>query len=227
MAERFVARQFSTGRVAIGRSWPAIVVLLTVLQVAGCAQPRPLTDQERVQRLRADLLQRRAQALARARQAGEKIETAEYKEAQSLLNEALLLDPHSFATHTNLGVLYLRQRRYYEAAQSLRHAATLAPGSVLPYYNLGLLLEQTGRWQEACRQYELALERDGDFLPAIEQLAQCYMRLDRHPERVRSLLDQAARMEYRPEWLEWLAVQRSTTNAAASAPATSAAGGGS
>ncbi len=200
--------RFSAGSLRTARICLILGSIIVAAAWTGCAQPHPPTEQERVQHLRADLLQRRARATVLARQAGGKIEDNEYEEAQALLGQALGLDAYSFVAHVNLGVLYMRQDRYYQAAQSLQQASILEPDSALPYYNLGLLYEQTGRWQKACDQYELALERDAQLLPAIEQLAQCYMRLDRDPERVKDLLDQAARLEHRPEWLEWLAVQR-------------------
>jgi tetratricopeptide (TPR) repeat protein len=154
------------------------------------------------------MLQNRAQALVLARQAGDKIDARKYKEARSLLNQALCKDPFSFAAQNNLGVVYLEERHYYDAARAFEQASKLEPGSALPYFNLGRLLEQTDRWEEAVRQYELALARAPDFLPAIEQLAQSYIRLDRNPQQVKDLLEQAVKLEHRPEWLEWLATQR-------------------
>jgi hypothetical protein len=51
----------------------------------------------------------------------------------------------------------------------------------------------------------------------MEQLSQCYMRLDREPQRVKELLDRASRLEHRPEWLEWLTVQAAAAEAGPSA----------
>jgi tetratricopeptide (TPR) repeat protein len=176
--------------------------------LCGCAQPRVLSEQDRIRQMRMDMLQHRAEAVALARQAGDKIDAKKYKEARLLLDKALVLDPFSFAAENNLGVLHLEQRRYYDAARAFEQASKLEPGSALPYYNLGRLMDQTGRWEEAARQYELGLARNPDFLPAIEQLAQSYMRLDRNPAQVRDLLERAAKLEERPEWLEWITTQR-------------------
>jgi len=197
------------------------VTVATVL-LCGCAQPHMPSEQERVQQLRVEMLQRRGEALVLARKAGDKIDAGKYKDAQALLNEALGKDPYSFAAQNNLGVLYLRQRRYYDAARAFEQASNLEPAAALPYYNLGRLLEQTYRWEQAAKQYELALARQPDFLPAMEQLAQCYMRLDRDPHRVKELLDQATRLEHRQEWLEWLTVQQATADGRGASAASAA-----
>jgi tetratricopeptide (TPR) repeat protein len=206
----------AAGGVAIHRQI-AFVATIAAALVCGCAQSQVPSEQDRVQQRRAEMLQRRAEALALAREAGDKIDAGKHKEAQSLLNEALDKDPYSFAARNNLGVLYLQQRRYYDAAQAFEQASKLEPAAALPYYNLGRLLEQTYRWEQAARQYELALARQPDFLPAMEQLSQCYMRLDRQPQRVKELLDRASRLEHRPEWLEWLTVQAAAAKAGDSA----------
>jgi tetratricopeptide (TPR) repeat protein len=226
MAER-LSRSRLTARIPAGplairlsRAVPLAAAVATLL--SGCTQPRVPSEQERVRQMRMDMLQRRAQARALARQAGDKIDQKKYKEARSLLEKALAEDPFSFAAQNNLGVLYLEERSYYDAARAFEQASKLEPHSALPYYNLGRLMDQTGRPEEAARQYELGLARDPDFLPAIEQLAQSYMRLDRNPAQVKDLLERAAKLERRPEWLEWLAVQRALLAAStqpASAPA--------
>ncbi len=196
------------------------MAVAAVAFLCGCApQPHVPTEQERIQQMRADLLQRRGEALVLARQAGDKIDTGKFKEARTLLDQALAKDPFSFAAQNNLGVLYLQQRKYYDAAHALQEASKLEPASALPYYNLGRLMEQTGRWEEAARQYELALARAPDFLPAVEQLAQAYMRLDRNPRQAQELLEQAVKMEHRPEWLEWLTVQRAAVGESRTAAA--------
>lgn len=193
---------------AVVRCWVGVASAIAAMLLCGCAQPQVPSEQERVRQQRVEMLQRRAEATALAREAGAKLDAGEHRRAQSLLEEALGKDPYNFAAHNNLGVLHLKQRRYYEAARAFEEASKLEPSLALPYYNLGRLLEQTYRWEQAAQQYEQALARQPDFLPAIEQLAQCYMRLSRQPQKVKELLDLAVELEHRPEWLEWLTVQR-------------------
>lgn len=72
-----------------------------------------------------------------------------YKEAQTRLEEALSLAPHSVSAHLNLGNLHRDMSDNAGAEAEYRKAIALDADEPSAHYDLGLLLEETGRQQDA------------------------------------------------------------------------------
>ncbi|MBI3269901.1 MAG: tetratricopeptide repeat protein [Planctomycetes bacterium] len=129
-------------------------------------------------------------------------------EAKERLQTLLLQGANDAATHNNLGVAFLRERDFYRAAWEFQVASKLNAESGDPLHNLGVLYETVGRPEDAVTYYERSLALDGTRVETIENLARLHIRLEIKPEETRSLLDEIALRDPRPEWQAWAARHR-------------------
>jgi Flp pilus assembly protein TadD len=129
--------------------------------------------------------------------------------ARELFQRAVGADEDNAYAWMALGGVEFRLEHYYEAAEAFHHAARLAPTRYEPHFNLGMVLEAVGHYSDAVKAYEVALSLAPDELEVIENLARALIRSGREPERAEALVRQALRMEFRPDWREWLLLQAS------------------
>lgn len=103
-------------------------------------------------------------------------------EAEQHLRSSIQLQP-SYAAYTNLGALYLRQRRWAEAASTTHKALEINASDWNAWANLGLALEWLNRKSEAEQAYrneqarlEALLKIGGDDAEVLAELGLVYSR---------------------------------------------------
>lgn len=112
------------------------------------------------------------------------------------------------AAWNNLGVLLMEDGRYIEAAECFSAAADLAPRDPRPTYNLGLTWDRAGYLEEALERYDLALERDDKYLPALRGAIRAEWLLGRGSQITLERLRVSLLLEQDASWREWMELQR-------------------
>jgi len=88
-------------------------------------------------------------------------------------------DPHAAATQRQRGLELRQQERFPEAIAALEQAVALAPEHLDGRVLLGWTLHLAGERPAAARVLEAALERDRDYVPALNALGIVYLTSDR------------------------------------------------
>jgi len=91
------------------------------------------------------------------RKADEHIDRQELTQAQTLLEQAVRLDPTNSSAHQDLGVTYAKQGQLPKAMACFRRALEVAPDSCGLYANLGLACYQAGQIEEAVSHLRKAI----------------------------------------------------------------------
>lgn len=177
----------------------ASIIFLT----AGCGDPQAEAQQALEQQL-ALRSENRARSAELYKKANRAVEDQRFKEARSLLREAVRMDDRNAEAWMTLGVVEYRMDRLFDAAMAFDRAARLRPNRYEPHFNMGTVLELAGRYDEAIDAYETALKLAPEDVQAMENLARCYVRADRDRGRAAELAGEALRSEQRPEWRAWL-----------------------
>lgn len=99
--------------------------------------------------------------------------------AQSLLDNALDLDPTYADAHNNIAHVYELQGKTAEADAEYIRAINLDPRNPLYLYNLGRLREIDGNYEDAVPIYRGAIELDPLYTIAYNNLAFTYLQMDR------------------------------------------------
>lgn len=95
--------------------------------------------------------------------------------AESLLREALALDPSYADAHNNLGRLLRAQGDLDGAIAEYKRASQLLPRYPIYRFNLGLAYDRAGDLDSAASAYELALDLDPYYVRALNNLAFVYL----------------------------------------------------
>lgn len=91
----------------------------------------------------------------------------EPQRAETLLRQALALDPFCGPAHNNLGVLLLNRGTLNEAAIQFESARKLMPSHPDPRLNLAITFERAGRIDDALKAYRAALEVAPAHVPSV------------------------------------------------------------
>jgi Flp pilus assembly protein TadD len=86
---------------------------------------------------------------------GRRLSEAEREEVAGCFRTALAIRPESSATHSNLGLALMAQKKLGEGEAALRRAIDLDPGNTLAHNNLGAVLKarnKLGEAEAACRK---------------------------------------------------------------------------
>jgi predicted O-linked N-acetylglucosamine transferase (SPINDLY family) len=103
-------------------------------------------------------------------------------EADTLLRQALALNPRDAEYHENHSAVLLALRRLDEAEAAARQALALRPGFAEAMIRLANTLHEQGRMEEAARHYERALALRPQNAEAANNLASALMALGRAAE---------------------------------------------
>jgi tetratricopeptide (TPR) repeat protein len=101
---------------------------------------------------------------------------ARAKEAISVYNKVLSLDPEYAPAHINLGTLYYNQSDYEQAEEHYRKAIESDPRYALAWFDLGNVLDETQRLSDAIAAYKAALQLAPTYADAHYNLALAYER---------------------------------------------------
>ena len=121
--------------------------------------------------------------------------------------KAILIDPDYARAHANLGVVHFRQGAHGDAARSLLRAVELEPTEADHHYNLGVVYERCAKIDQAIRCYRDTLALSVDSLPAMENLARCYVKRGDDEEELKLLLKKIVIEEMREDWIQWAQLQ--------------------
>jgi len=99
-------------------------------------------------------------------------------EALEYLKEAVELDKNDTFIHQALASVYRKLGEYESARNHLNVSLALDSSNPITYYNYGNLLVDMKEYEEAKEMYEKALELDGDFKEAQEELAKLEEKLN-------------------------------------------------
>jgi serine/threonine-protein kinase len=108
-------------------------------------------------------------------------------EALVSVEEALRLDPLSFAIHDAKGIVLVLQRDYAAAADHYRSLANAAPDRFRAWSGLGRASIHYGRFDDAIHAFERALSLGGDVPNVLSAAAQAYAFAGRGGEARRML----------------------------------------
>jgi tetratricopeptide (TPR) repeat protein len=120
-------------------------------------------------------------------------------EAQSLLEEALRLDPNLALAHESLGFLFYQRGEKEEAAEQFEEAVKLDSRSYLAHYYNALLTIQNALDPESIalaeKSLRRALELNPEFGYAASALAGLYVTQEHKPELALPLAEKAVQLE--------------------------------
>jgi tetratricopeptide (TPR) repeat protein len=106
----------------------------------------------------------------------------DFENAEKEYKKALEVNPHSAATHYNLGVLLNDLQRYEEAEMEYREVIRINPNFSMAHNNLGGLLGDLKRYEEAEMEYRQATRADPDHAFAHNNLGLLLAKLGRAEE---------------------------------------------
>jgi TPR repeat protein len=121
------------------------------------------------------------------------------REARSLLEEALRLDPRQADAREGMGVLAWREEKEDEARRWLGEAVRLPSASALAHYSYAMLLVRPPHGDESLAEAAASLEKavvlDPGFADAYVVLAQVSAKRGADVDRVRGLMRRAVELE--------------------------------
>ncbi len=117
----------------------------------------------------------------------------EWDAAYHHLTQATVLAPHDPGLASAIGTCLLQLQRLPEARDAFLRAADLAPNVADVFNHLGFAQALCGDGPAAEQAFRRALELDPDHGPAIRNLAQIYLDLERLNEGVQLLVDRIRR----------------------------------
>lgn len=94
--------------------------------------------------------------------------------AEALFFKAKEIEPRWRDPYQMVGAMYLRAGKPEVAVQKFKQALKESPENIGNAYVLGMLYQEQGKIEEAAEMYEYVLERDMNFLPAVNNLAYLY-----------------------------------------------------
>lgn len=154
------------------------------------------------------VLNRSAEADALVRRADAAAARGDSANAVQFYNQALAIDPNRYVAWNNLGVELMKQQNYLDAVRAFKVAADLSPRDPRPVSNIGLAYQEMGWAQDALENFELALERDPNFLDALRGAAVAEDTLGFASQESLQRVRQALMIEKDEQWREFFQRQR-------------------
>lgn len=151
---------------------------------------------------------RQAEALAHIRKA-ESLE-AQGKDDEAILEYRAALETKNdmFAAWNNLGHLLMKKENYADAVSAFQVASRLQPGDPRPEYNIGLAYQRVGWAQDSFLHFELALDRDPVYLPALRGVVRSAEMLGQADQQVLDFIRSAQLRETEEQWKTYFQRQR-------------------
>ena len=107
-----------------------------------------------------------------------------FREAENIYQDILLLEPNHSATHHSLGITLYKLRRLDEAIKCLKRSIELNPDYLSAYYDLGNLLQEQGKFDEAVIHYKKGVRSKPNFIQLYSNLGGTLDRLGKLDEAV-------------------------------------------
>lgn len=187
----------------------AAATALALALLAGCeSKPRNKGIELPDQPATSSAVDRISRARALADQAYQAHVAGKVEEAIRLNQQAIAEYPDFPAAWNNLGVLFMERDQNLEAVSAFQRAAELSPKDPRFPYNIGVIWWRLGYGEEAAKQFNLALERDPNYLPALRHSIQWDVRRGQATEETADRLRRALLLERDPKSREWLQRQQ-------------------
>lgn len=172
--------------------------IIGALCVLGACASRP--NPGATQKMFADRNEALIKATELAAQAKEKERQGKWPEAVELNRQAVMLNDSLGPAWHNLGVGYMTLQENLKAQECFQRAADLLPTDPKPYETMGLMYFNIGWDEDALRYYELALERDANWLPALRGAVVSAKNLNRSTRTGLDRIKTGRMMEADPGW---------------------------
>ncbi len=151
----------------------------------------------------------------RTAEAFEHIRKAEALEAQNKDDEAMLeyraaleIKNDLFAPWNNMGHLLMKQGNYADAVSAFQIASRLQPSDPRPEYNIGLAYQRVGWAQDSLTHFELALERQSTYLPALRGVVRSAEMVGQADQQILDYIRNAQLRETDEQWKTYFQRQR-------------------
>ncbi len=118
-----------------------------------------------------------------------KMGSADFRDSDIILNEALTVLPTRKEAYKNLGILYLRSGEPEQARATLEQAARIDPSDTEILYNLALAYYKTGSFEQAALYFSETLNRDPHNEESCLKLTDIYLNSGRKKEARKVLED--------------------------------------
>lgn len=112
---------------------------------------------------------------------------AEWSLAEDSYRQFLRLAPGSAAGHSNLGIVYVRERKFADAIREYQTAIRIDPSLSGVYLNLGIVYFQQGRYDAATQVLRKFLSGNPRNRQAQELLGLCYLASDKYENAISML----------------------------------------
>jgi len=145
----------------------------------------------------------RREALEAYQRAAKLHADGEYERALEVYRQALDLDDQLYAAWNNMGQLLMLKGNYSDAVGAYQIAAELEPTDPRPVYNIGLAYQQVGWAQDAHRSFDMALERDKNYIPALRGLVRSAELAGMGDRELLAKIKRAMLIENEEEWREY------------------------
>ncbi len=117
--------------------------------------------------IQMDQGERYARALELIEDAQRHAERGRVGEAIDAYKASIEMTPSIAAAWNNMGELLMAQHQYSDAVTAFERAGDLSPTDPRPPYNAGVVYQNQGWARDALERFELALDRDENYLPAL------------------------------------------------------------
>ena len=142
----------------------------------------------------ADIYDRTGRTKSLFERAQRQLDNRRYREAVSLLNEIITIDPRDFQAWTELGTAHLMGNDIAAAENAYRRAIQARPTFALALLNLGRVLKTQNRYEEAVDPFRAAIQARPDSADAHFQLGDTYLKLKQGSKAVPEL-NEALRLD--------------------------------
>lgn len=97
-------------------------------------------------------------------------------------NKALQINPNYDDAHLGLTRIYLGKNDYEHTKEAFLKMSRNSPSAEMYYYRLGSIEESFERWDNAINSYKDALKANPDFIDALNNLSELYLRRNNYQE---------------------------------------------
>ncbi len=105
--------------------------------------------------------------------------------AIALMRRGIGYYPKNSTFHTVLGKIYLDSKQNPQALEMFQQVVKLAPNKPESYYNLGIAYHKNKDFQQAVKYYNIAIEKNPDFIFLHFEICKLYEQLQMYPEALK------------------------------------------
>ena len=190
-----------------------LAAVLLIIPIQGCTSTSPRSGSEsdtahpEIDPTLAHIQNRRADAIKHYNTASQFDLDGKVDEALAEYRQALDLDDHLYAAWNNMGRLLMSKGNYAHAVSAYQIASGIEPTDPRPEYNIGIAYQKVGWAQESYDHFQLAIERDATYLPALHGLVRSAEMLGLGDEQILGYIRSAQLHEMDDQWKDYLSTQ--------------------